>query len=62
MGKPKGSAANLRPITLLNTIQKLLSIIALTIIRPDIEKYLSVNQLGFDQKQEQEMLSGLIDG
>ena len=46
-GKPKGPPKNLRPITLLNTIRKTLSIIALNRIRPLIEKYLSPCQSGF---------------
>ncbi|GFR75486.1 retrovirus-related Pol polyprotein LINE-1 [Elysia marginata] len=46
-GKPKGPPKNLRPITLLNTIQKALSIITLNRIRPQVEKYLSPSQSGF---------------
>ena len=45
--KPKGPPNNLRPITLLNTLRKLLSLITLDIIRPSIEKYLSHSQSGF---------------
>ena len=46
-GKPKGSPKNLRPITLLNTIRKALSIITLHRIRPHIEEYLSHSQSDF---------------
>ncbi|GFR78453.1 very-long-chain enoyl-CoA reductase [Elysia marginata] len=44
---PKGPPQNLRPITLLNTIRKALSIITLHRIRPHVEKYLSPSQSGF---------------
>ncbi|KAK3797961.1 hypothetical protein RRG08_018765 [Elysia crispata] len=46
-GKPKGPPKNLRPITLLNTTRKALSIITLHRIRPHIEEYLSHSQSGF---------------
>ena len=46
-GKPKGPPQNLRPFTLLNSIRKVLSIIALTRIRPAVEKYISCSQSGF---------------
>ncbi|GFR77625.1 retrovirus-related Pol polyprotein LINE-1, partial [Elysia marginata] len=46
-GKPKGPPKNLRPITLLNTIRKALSIITFHRIRPQVEKYLSPSQSGF---------------
>ena len=46
-GKPKGPPKNLRPITLLNTIRKALSIITLHRIRPCTEEYLSHSQSGF---------------
>ena len=46
-GKPKGPPQNLRPITLLNTIRKALSIITLHRIRPCTEEYLSHSQSGF---------------
>ena len=46
-GKPKGLPKNLRPITLLNTIRKALSIITLHRIRPCTEEYLSHSQSGF---------------
>ena len=45
--KPKGPPKNLRPITLLNTIRKALSIITLHRIRPCTEEYLSHSQSGF---------------
>ena len=46
-GKPKGPPKNLRPITLLKTIRKALSIITLHRIRPWTEEYLSHSQSGF---------------
>ena len=46
-GKPKGQPKNLRPITLLNTIRKALSITTLHRIRPCTEEYLSHSQSGF---------------
>ncbi|GFR59623.1 LINE-1 retrotransposable element ORF2 protein [Elysia marginata] len=46
-GKPKGPPKNLRPITLLNTIRKVLSKITLERIRPHVEQYLSHSQSGF---------------
>ena len=46
-GKSKGPPKNLRPITLLNTIRKALSIITLHRIRPCTEEYLSHSQSGF---------------
>ena len=44
--KPKGPRKNLRPVTLLNTIRKALSICTLYRTRDKIEAYLSVNQSG----------------
>ena len=46
-GKPKGPPQNLRPVTLLNSIGKVLSTIALTRIRPAVKKYISCSQSGF---------------
>ena len=46
-GKPKGPPNNLRPITLLNTLRKVLSLLTLDRIRPSIEKYLSHSQSEF---------------
>ena len=46
-GKPKGPIKNLRPVTLLNTIRKSLSLITLDRIRDKVEEYLSANQSGF---------------
>ena len=46
-GKPKGPPKNLRPITVLNTIRKALSIITLHRIRLCTEEYLSHSQSGF---------------
>ena len=46
-GKKKGPPNNLRPITLLNSLRKALSIITLNRIRPFVEEYLSKSQSGF---------------
>ena len=46
-GKKKGPCKNLRPVTLLNTIRKSLSLITLERIREKVEDYLSCNQSGF---------------
>ena len=46
-GKKKGPRKNLRPVTLLNTIRKSLSLITLERIREKVEDYLSCNQSGF---------------
>ena len=46
-GKAKGPPNNLRPITLLNTIRKTLSLITLDRIRPAVEQYLAHSQSGF---------------
>ena len=44
LGKKKGLPSNLRPITLLNSLRKALSIVTLNRIRPQVEEYLSKNQ------------------
>ena len=46
-GKPKGPTKNLRPLTLLNTIRKALSLITLERIRTKVTQYISSNQSGF---------------
>ena len=46
-GKKKGPPSNLRPITLLNSHRKAISIVTLNRIRPHVEEYLSKNQSGF---------------
>ena len=46
-GKPKGPTKNLRPLTLLNTIRKALSLITLERIRVKVIQYISSNQSGF---------------
>ncbi|GFR67859.1 RNA-directed DNA polymerase from mobile element jockey-like [Elysia marginata] len=46
-GKKNGPLNNLRPITLLNSLRKALSVITLNRIRPDVERYLSNSQSGF---------------
>ncbi|GFR67696.1 retrovirus-related Pol polyprotein LINE-1 [Elysia marginata] len=45
--KKKGPPNNLRPITLLNSLRKALSVITLNRVRPDVERYLSNSQSGF---------------
>ncbi|GFS05738.1 retrovirus-related Pol polyprotein LINE-1 [Elysia marginata] len=46
-GKAKGPVTNLRPITLLNTLRKVLSLIVLNRTKHDINEYLSPSQSGF---------------
>ena len=46
-GKPKGPRKNLRPVTLLNTVRKTLSLITLDRIKEKVDTYLSANQSGF---------------
>ena len=46
-GKPKGPVANLRPVTLLNTIRKTLSLIVLERTRENIDRFLAPSQSGF---------------
>ena len=46
-GKKKGPLDNLRPITLLNSLRKALSIVTLNQIRPRVQDHLSKNQRGF---------------
>ena len=46
-GKEKGPVKNLRPITLLNTIRKLLSLIVLGRINKAVDAYLDPSQCGF---------------
>jgi hypothetical protein len=48
-GKPLGLLNNLRPIVLLNTLRKTLSLVALNRIRPTVELFLSDSQCGFRQ-------------
>ncbi|KAL6469074.1 hypothetical protein MHYP_G00225980 [Metynnis hypsauchen] len=45
--KPPGPPANLRPIVLLNSIRKILSIIALHRIRDKVDRFTGPNQSGF---------------
>lgn len=45
-GKPK-LVSNVRPITLLNSIRKLISVMLLNRIYPDVEKYIPPSQCGF---------------
>ena len=46
-GKPKGQLTSLRPITLLNSIRKILSNITMNRIRKKTEKYIGSYQSGF---------------
>ncbi|XP_065195602.1 uncharacterized protein LOC135827008 [Sycon ciliatum] len=46
-GKKRGPPGNVRPVTLLNTLRKLLSLVILMRIKPAINGYLSLNQSGF---------------
>ncbi|GFR93923.1 RNA-directed DNA polymerase from mobile element jockey-like [Elysia marginata] len=46
-GKAKGPVTNLRPITLLNTLRKVLPLIVLNRTKHDIKEYLSPSQSGF---------------
>ena len=45
--KTKGPCANLRPITLLNTIRKLISVAVLSRSSVQVSKFLGANQSGF---------------
>ena len=46
-GKPAGPCSSLRPVTLLNTVRKLFSLIVLFRIRPKLEKEIANFQAGF---------------
>ena len=46
-GKPPGLMSSLRPIVLLNTLRKTLSLITLNRIRPAVERFLPSSQSGF---------------
>ena len=48
-GKPPGLMSSLRPIVLLTTLRKTLSLITLRRIRPEVESFLSKSQSGFRQ-------------
>lgn len=48
-GKPPGLMSSLRPIVLLNSLRKTLSLITLQRIRPAVEEFLSASQSGFRQ-------------
>jgi hypothetical protein len=48
-GKPPGLLSSLRPIVLLTTLRKTLSLIVLERIRPAVEKFLPKSQSGFRQ-------------
>ena len=47
--KPKGPKKNLRPINLLPTIRKILSIITLNRIQAKVDKYISQSQAAYRQ-------------
>ena len=46
-GKPKGSLTSVRPIVLLTTLRKTLSLVVLSRIAPKVDDYLSPSQSGF---------------
>ena len=46
-GKPRGPVCNLRPIVLLTTARKILSLITLSRVRSNVEAFLSPTQSGF---------------
>ena len=46
-GKPKGPLTIVRPIVLLTTLRKTLSLVVLSRIAPKIDEYLSPSQSGF---------------
>jgi exonuclease III len=50
-GKPPGLLSSLRPIVLLTTLRKTLSLIALQRIRPAVERFLPASQSGFRQNR-----------
>ncbi|GFR97496.1 RNA-directed DNA polymerase from mobile element jockey-like [Elysia marginata] len=50
-GKAKGPVTDLRPITLLNTLRKVLSSIVLNRTKHDINEYLSPSQSGFRERR-----------
>ncbi|XP_057294528.1 uncharacterized protein LOC130623039 [Hydractinia symbiolongicarpus] len=58
--KPKGPVKNLRPVTLLPIIRKIISNVALQRIKPKIDDYLSLSQSAF--RQNRSTLYGLIAG
>ena len=49
--KEKGTLKNLRPINLLNTSRKILSIITLNRIQEKVEQYLSASQAAYRSKR-----------
>ena len=46
-GKPKGPLTSVRPIVLLTTLRKTLSLVVLSRIAPKVDEYLSPSQSGF---------------
>jgi hypothetical protein len=50
-GKPPGLLSSLRPIVLLTTLRKTLSLIVLQRIRPAVERFLPASQSGFRQNR-----------
>ena len=59
--KDKGPLKNLKPINLLNTSRKILSIITLNRIQRKLEQYLSAPKLHIDRNDQQAKLYGHID-
>ena len=48
-GKPQGPLTSLRPIVLLNSVRKIVSIVTLQRIRPKVDAYTGASQSGFKQ-------------
>jgi len=46
-GKPKGPASSLRPVVLLNSIRKVISLVTLQRIRAFVSRYIGITQSGF---------------
>ncbi len=62
-GKPIGPTSSLRPLTLLNAIRKILSLIALTRTSNKVNNYLSQSQSGFRVgRSTADVVYGVIDG
>ena len=59
--KDKGPLKNLKPINLLNTSRKILSITTLNRIQRKLEQYLSAPKLHIDWNDQQAKLYGHID-
>ena len=55
-GKPRRIITNLRPIILLNTFRKILSVAILNRITPRINKFLSLSQTAFRKRSASEIV------